>query len=240
MKSLITMAFLALSPGTTLAQEDTVESFIASNLIATLYHELGHALIDQMGLPVFGQEEDAADVLSVLMIDAFFEEDVAVSIALDTAFGFYESAEDGAPAFWDVHGPDLQRYYTTVCLFYGANPDEREDIAQDMGLPYERAEGCEEEFELANDSWGPVLDDLTTDAPGTTRVIQIDDSFEADLAFAVLRDEVEALNADFALPDALEIRIDRCGEANAWYSLEDGPITVCTEYVAYLTDLLSE
>ncbi|WP_371229102.1 DUF4344 domain-containing metallopeptidase [Roseovarius sp. 2305UL8-3] len=146
------MALLALMPGAALAQDDAVEAFVASNLIATLYHELGHVLIDQMGLPVLGQEEDAADVLSVLMIDAFFEEELAVSIAIDTAFGFYESAEDDAPAFWDVHGPDLQRYYTTVCLFYGANPDEREDIAQDMGLPEDRAESCEEEFELAHDS----------------------------------------------------------------------------------------
>ena len=34
----------------------------------TLFHEFGHALIDVLGLPIFGQEEDAADVLSALMI----------------------------------------------------------------------------------------------------------------------------------------------------------------------------
>ena len=124
-------AGLMILAGTGQAQDASVEDFVAANLIATLYHELGHALIDQLGLPVFGQEEDAADVLSVLMIDALFEEEAAVTIALDTAFGFALSSEDETPVFWDVHGPDLQRYYTTLCLFYGANPDAREDVVAD-------------------------------------------------------------------------------------------------------------
>ncbi|MBA4350919.1 MAG: hypothetical protein C0427_06690, partial [Rhodobacter sp.] len=37
-------------------------------MLAIFYHELGHALIDVMQLPVLGLEEDAADVLSVVMI----------------------------------------------------------------------------------------------------------------------------------------------------------------------------
>ena len=35
----------------------------------------------------------------------------------------------------DVHGPDLQRFYNLVCLFYGADPDTRDDFAADMNLP---------------------------------------------------------------------------------------------------------
>ena len=89
-------------------------------------------------LPVFGQEEDAADVLSVVLIDAFYDEETAVQITYDAAYGFLgyadEQAETGEePAFWDTHGPDLQRHYTLVCLFYGADAEERDDVAQELG-----------------------------------------------------------------------------------------------------------
>jgi len=55
-------------------------------------------------LPIFGQEEDAADVLSVLMIHELFEEDSAQIVACDAAFGFQAEAEasDGT-YFSDMH-----------------------------------------------------------------------------------------------------------------------------------------
>ena len=118
------------------------DGFVASNLISVYYHELGHAVIDTMQVSSFGQEEDAADVFSILLIDEIFEPESANIIASDAAFGFHAEAQENAPAFWDVHGPDEQRYYNLVCIFYGANPDLREDFAQELGLPEERAISC--------------------------------------------------------------------------------------------------
>ena len=59
-----------------------------------------------------------------------------------------------------MHGPEVQRYYNLVCIFYGANPDLREELAQELGLPEERAISCAGEYELAIDSWGGVLQDM--------------------------------------------------------------------------------
>ena len=109
---------LALLATPALADEDR---FVASNTFATFYHELAHALVDIMELPIFGQEEDAADVLSVLLIHDLYEEEAAAGIIYDAAFGFLGESQENEPALWDVHGPDLQRYYTMICLFYGAN-----------------------------------------------------------------------------------------------------------------------
>jgi hypothetical protein len=50
--------------------------------------------------------------------------------------------------------PDEQLYYNLVCIFYGAYPDAREDLAQELVLPEERAINRQEEYELAIDSWG--------------------------------------------------------------------------------------
>ena len=110
------------------------DGFVTSNLISFVYHKLGHAVIDTMQVPIFGQEEDAADVFSILLIDEIFEPEIANIIAYDAAFGFHAEAQENTPAFWDVHGPDEQRYYNLVCIFYGANPDLREELAQELGF----------------------------------------------------------------------------------------------------------
>lgn len=220
------------------ALDDDTAGYIESNLLAVFYHELGHALIDLENLPVFGQEEDAADVLSIILIDAFFEEDAAVQIAYDTAFGFFDEAQRYEAVFWDVHGPDLQRYYTLVCLFYGANPDERDDVARELGLPEERADTCEEEYALAADSWGAVLDALAARPLAETPLyvdIREDNPFDL-LTANLIADELTALAQDYALPRDLLVSVAPCGEANAFYDPQRAEITICTEFAAYLAE----
>lgn len=207
--------------------------FVESNLLSIFYHELGHALIDIMQLPVFGQEEDAADVLSVLLIDAFYDEETAQAIAYDAAFGFLGESEQrgGDVPYWAVHGSNEQRYYNLVCLFYGANPEVRDDLAADLELPQERAETCPEEYELAYDSWNPVLDEMAENGGG--------DSFEyvssgQSLTHVLIEDEVRELNLEFQLPVTLTVRVEACDEANAFYDPGDRSITMCTEFEPYL------
>ena len=217
-----------------------VQDFVEANLLATFYHELGHALIDILELPVFGQEEDAADVASTLMIDALYEEDAARALAYDTAFGFLGEAERGGePAWWDTHGPDQQRYYNIVCLFYGANPDEREDLAEEMGLPEERAETCPEEFDLAQASWGPVWDELAENAPGNSIGPPTVSGNSDATVFTenVIGIELDALNQDFVLPVKLGVAIEPCGEPNAFYDPDADLIIMYTEFADYLVGL---
>lgn len=212
--------------------DEDLQGYVESNLLSVFYHELGHALIDIQGLPIFGQEEDAADVLSVFLIDAFWEEESAVQIAYDSAFGFQAEADQYEPIFWDTHGPDQQRYYNLVCVFYGANPDEREDVAQELGLPEERAEWCDTEYDQAVQSWGAALDEITTESGGNTiRMGRVErDTDGAELTAALMEAEVEALNNEFKLPSRLLVNVESCGEANAWYDLETKEITMCTEF----------
>ena len=57
------------------------DGFVTSNPISVVYHELGHAVIDTMQVPIFGQEEDAANVFSILLIDEKFDPKSAKIIA---------------------------------------------------------------------------------------------------------------------------------------------------------------
>ena len=143
--------------------------------------------------------------------------------------------QDGvAPAWWDVHGADLQRYYNLVCLFVGAAADQRSDIAQDLELPQDRFETCEEEAELAYDSWGPVLDDLAAAAPGDSLVYR---GRAQTLTEQLVAQEVAVLNAEFEFPVQLGISVQSCGEPNAYYDPQTIEIVMCAEFAQWLRDL---
>lgn len=220
--------------------DEATLAYVESNLLGIFYHELGHALIDILGLPIFGQEEDAADVLSIFLIDAFYEEEAAVQIAYDAAFGFLGEAEATTEiAFWDVHGPDLQRYYNTVCIFYGANPEEREDVAIELGLPEERAEYCPDEYDQAAASWGAAMDEIVSSKVGNTiRMGDVEvDTDGGEMTAEIIEAEVKALNEEFRLPKNLNVSVIACGEANAYYDPEAREIVMCSEFADALVEM---
>lgn len=215
-------------------KDEAAAAFIGSNVVATFYHELGHAFIDVLELPVLGREEDAADTLSAILIHSIWEEDTATSIMYDTANAFLlydaEAAqEDGETAYWDSHSLDLQRYYNLVCLFYGANPEVRADVAKELELPQDRADGCPDEFDLAEASWGTMLEGLEPDA--NTKGLKMIATVPGDPIAAMLAAEVKDLNATYGLPHEITVTVAQCGEANAFYDPADRSITICTEYV---------
>jgi hypothetical protein len=214
------------------AYADGAQDFVDANIISTLYHEFGHAIIDITQAPVLGQEEDAADILSVVLLDAFWEEDAAQSITALTALSFELAAQENEdPAYWDVHGLDMQRYYNQVCLFYGADPETRSALAQDFELPEERAASCVDEFNLAAASWAAVLDPLTTQKP--SKSIQFNGETSSEIG-ALLAAEIHDLNASYHLPKPISVKLESCGEENAFYDPEKTTITICTEYVNFL------
>lgn len=242
MRKWITSLSLSALLSTPLAAQDDAEThYVEANLLAIFYHELGHAIIDVMDLPILGQEEDAADTISVLLIDSFNDEENAQAILQDAAYGFLDedaAAQDEVP-WWDVHGPDLQRYYNMVCQFYGGDPDVRQDLADELELPEDRADSCEEEFELAYDSFDPVLTELFAAAPGTSIVYE---GGKSTLTEKVIATEVTAFNQFLALPDGTTVTVfvEPCDEANAFYDPEDRSITMCSEFEAHLRQLYTQ
>ncbi len=240
-KSLATLSLSAMLTSPLAAQDDPATLYVEANLLSIFYHEFGHAIIDVMGLPILGQEEDAADTISVLLIDAFNDEASAQSILVDAAYGFLDEdadSEEGTP-WWDVHGHDLQRYYNMVCQFYGGDPDAREDLAEDLELPEDRAETCEEEFDLAYDSFDPILTELFDAAPGTSIQYQ---GGVSTLTEKLISDEVAAFNQSMALPEGvtISVTVEPCDEANAFYDLDARSIIMCSELEAHLRRLYAQ
>lgn len=244
MRLLSTVVACLFFGSASLAEDYSAEAydFAQNGMIATFYHELGHAFIDILELPVLGQEEDAADVLSVVLTHQLWEEDYAQQVAWATAASYKISAmqaenEGWETAWWDVHGSDLQRHYTHVCLFYGGNTSEREGFVVEFELPEDRAAGCEDEYALAEKSWDVHLDeiDLGLGAQATNEAMSLEVAVEDQVAEALLA-EIEALNETFALPTSITVYYDECGEPNAFYVPDDDVIIMCTELTTYLLE----
>lgn len=219
--------------------EETL-SYVEANVVMILYHEIGHALIDTLDLPVLGQEEDAADLLSVVMMNRLWLESFARAAADGAALSYRFSAEDdeSEPPYWGVHGLDQQRFYNIVCLFYGADSEGRADFAARHELPEARAETCEEEFALAEASWGGYLDKIAVEdgePPAASFSFEDLSDGENDIA-TLLANEVDDLNARFRMPVTIPIRLEPCNEANAYYWPETQSITICTEFITYLRE----
>lgn len=129
-------------------------------------HELGHALVDQLKIPITGKEEDAVDDLAAILMLEKPEGGEAVLSAMEHFW--LEADEELASAmdeleFWDEHSLSIQRVYSMACLLYGSDPDGYEDLLvgdDDEGLlPSERAELCPDEYALKKRSWSVLLKD---------------------------------------------------------------------------------
>lgn len=214
--------------------------FIANEVIATFYHEMGHGLIDVLQIPVLGREEDAADALSVILMHDIWEEESASAILASDALTYALRAGDTtkAPdpsAYAGVHSLDMQRYYAVVCLFYGANPEVRTQLAIDLGLPDHKLESCPYEYENTRAAWDQMLQG-TEPSPENYGLVMVEGQEGLPLA-DLLAAEVDSINQHFGLPEPIYVVVQDCGEANAYYYSAEKTIVMCNEYALDLQNL---
>ncbi|MCR9161265.1 MAG: DUF4344 domain-containing metallopeptidase [Nannocystaceae bacterium] len=134
-----------------------LERMVTGAVFFAFLHELGHALVDQLQLPITGKEEDAVDQLaSVILI----ESGSGIEMALDGGRAFLLNDAKGYSGneFWSEHSFEKQRYYAIVCMAYGAAPKKRGALTKGRGaLPQERARSCPAEYKRIKTSWQTLL-----------------------------------------------------------------------------------
>ncbi|HEY9836310.1 MAG TPA: DUF4344 domain-containing metallopeptidase, partial [Vampirovibrionales bacterium] len=109
------------------AEVETDEEYINEVINAglfTFFHELGHALVDQLELPITGREEDVVDEFAaIILLQAGEEgENAVLSGVWQFAVDAEEEAELEDLTYWGEHSLNIQRYYNMACLVYGSNP----------------------------------------------------------------------------------------------------------------------
>jgi hypothetical protein len=124
-------------------------------LLFTTLHEVGHALVSVLDLPVTGREEDAVDQLAALiLVDGSDDGDVA---AINGVRGLPDDDQLDDLTFADEHALNGQRFYNVLCLVYGQNPEAHPEWTRDGTLPEERAERCPEEYGQTRAAWQKLL-----------------------------------------------------------------------------------
>ena len=132
--------------------------FLIGNMLFVAAHEMGHAVISELDLPVLGREEDAADAFATIGALKVVANDFSHSVLQEAAKGWFWSArrdrKDGEkPTYYGEHGLNEQRAYQIVCLMVGSDPVKFKALADETKLPDDRRRSCTWDFDTASRSW---------------------------------------------------------------------------------------
>jgi hypothetical protein len=123
---------------------------IIGPLVDVFLHEAGHAIFDYLRVPLFGNEEDAADQFSAFIM-LQFDKERARRLILGSAYQYRMGIKDpkftiATRAFADVHAQPAERFFNVLCMAYGADPELFSDIVTKAYLPRDRAKSCSREY----------------------------------------------------------------------------------------------
>ncbi|WP_065204466.1 DUF4344 domain-containing metallopeptidase [Shewanella woodyi] len=124
-------------------------------LLHTLGHEYGHAFIFANQVIVLGREEDAVDTFATLLLLHTFENGTEIALSAADLFSLEdeEVQEFEDDQFWGEHSLDAQRYFSTLCLIYGSDPERYAGIIPKEQLYIQRDSYCEEEYFRQAENW---------------------------------------------------------------------------------------
>ncbi len=136
---------------------EEVDKAVSGATYFILFHELGHGLINVYNLTYSGKEEDVADQLAAVILTNLGED--GPKAAITGANYFYITSSEIGPGFpfWDEHALNQQRYYNILCWVYGSNPVKFNYFVGTYGLPEDRAERCQYEYEKMAQFWNTTL-----------------------------------------------------------------------------------
>ncbi|GLR22789.1 hypothetical protein GCM10007920_25770 [Ciceribacter naphthalenivorans] len=223
-------------------QIEEARVFVVNNAIFTLFHEAGHMLISEFGLPVLGREEDAVDALSsILLLEADDEAlDVAIQDAADGWFLSDESKERDLTDtdLLDTHALDRQRAYQIVCMMTGADPEFFKEFADSIEFPESRREECAAEYERAKASWFGLLEPhYISQGPASSMTVIYEPTGDETMDFfanllkeaGVLENVAQSVGAKYRFNDGIKLTAKSCGVANAFWDPQAREITYCYE-----------
>jgi hypothetical protein len=156
-----------------------------------LGHELGHAVIHQLNLPLTGLEEDSADGFATFF--TVNDKDTGPDAALGAAV-LFDAMGSKRPNltledFSSDHEVILQRVYNFLCAALGNDPERLRSLVTDGYIPESRAMLCGKEWTQLNYGWWTMLEPhLTSSHKQETEALR-------QQARQNLEDENDALSA---------------------------------------------
>jgi hypothetical protein len=233
------------------AKRQLVE-FVVGNTMFVMAHEMGHALIGQMNMPVLGREEDAADsfaIVTALKMGTGLSERVLIEAAKGWVLASKRDTKQGnALSFYDEHGLDLQRAYNAVCFMFGSDPEKYKALAADTKLPEKRQSSCVVDWQNTAWSWEEMLKPhlRSADKPKVAIKVEHQEDEKYAMQIQILRQmgllEAFAVHAAdrYVWPNPFSIVARSCGEPNATWKNGARTLTLCYELANYFMELFQD
>jgi len=234
-------------------RQERVE-FVVGNLLFVLAHELGHAVISELDLPVLGREEDTADVYAILKALTVVGSEFSQRILVRATNAWFMSARrdrrDGeTPTYYQRHGLDEQRAYHIICLMVGSNSDKFKDLADEHRLPEDRRRSCGWDYDTAARSWERVMAPhlRAADRPKAQIEVIYGDA-EGSLAIVArslreirfLEHMAEYAAERYLWPAPIVMEMRTCGEPGARWTIPTRRLHICYEMVDEFVELFNE
>lgn len=219
---------------------DNSVRYVINNSLFTIYHEVGHLLVDQHEWPILGREEDVADNFATYTLlsqrrRSYHEalKDSALGWKLeDEAYGRRNNPSD----YYNEHSLDLQRAYQIVCMLVGEDRETFYQTAQEWRIDRDRQVGCRADYQQISRSFEQLLSPFLNATEEARVTIEYETAGEElSLAYKTLRDSrllesvAEDLRKNYGLTQDIKITASACGEPNAFYDSSNVEIIMCYE-----------
>lgn len=250
MAIVLLMAFAATpSAGAELTRDQVhaADEFAINNTWFVLYHELGHMLIDQLGIPVLSREEDVADNIAAYALIARSSADADRAL-IDATYGWVLSDKRisafATADFYDEHSLDLQRAYAITCMMVGNDRGKFRKAADRLEMDIGRQKRCADDFAQVEQSLVAVLSPHLGQGAGISVIYEKggEDYGWAERVLQrskILEMTAEDINSSFALPHTITIRAKQCDEANAFYDPDTDEVLICYELIGDYFDMMA-
>ena len=230
-------------------QRDLIE-FVTGNMLFVGFHELGHAVIHELGLPVLGREEDAADSFATIAL-LKIGTDFSYNVLVQAARGWFLSArrdhkEGDMLLFYDAHGLDKQRAFQIVCLMVGSNEDQFKELADWVQMPASRQDTCAGDYSNAQFSWNAELKPhlRAPDQPKSKIDVAYEpvtgklDVYARSFRAIGFLETIAGYAADLLVwPHPFSVVMQGCGDANASWNPEVRKEILCYEMAEDFAEL---
>jgi hypothetical protein len=223
-------------------------------MLFVVAHEMGHAVISELKLPVLGREEDAADAFAIIAALTGVANNFSYRVLEETTKGWFWAArrdkrQGAKPAHYDRHGLDEQRAYQIVCLMVGSDPVRFKTFADDTKLPEERRRTCSWDFDTAAQSWGTLLAPhrRAPDQPKTAIEVSYGEAKgELDIlaqwfrSIRFLEIFADLFAERYAWPAPITLEMRSCGEPGARWTTPRRKVHICYEMAQEFAELFRE
>ncbi len=138
--------------------DDTKSAELArGTLFFVFFHEFGHALVGELGLPITGKGEDAADELATLVMIQLGAPGFKAALSAAQWFDTMAKRPGAKHVFYDEHSFNEQRVVAITCLLYGADQKRWAPMMKSLKIPERRLGKCVRDYKDRKKAWDTLL-----------------------------------------------------------------------------------